>query len=254
MATFLRFTLGGLTLSVFGLLCFTFFIGNTDRAEAAFQYTSSETAYLHKLTPILTEFSQVGEKVSMTAINLQSAPAETCKNEFEFYQSVVGSLMSRLNSIAPPPRLKPMHIKSLEGMSNYMTGLNLYGSSCVDKDYAMRTKLVNRGTEYITQADQQIIEVNEMIANPDLIPAETSSGDVINEWCGVRWANNIQMEQHCVATQTEAKNKLGQMLQMHPKGTPGSVVIAECTSLWTDRSGSYNYRMIVFCAQNKIGN
>ncbi len=240
--------LGIVALSV-SILC----MGYAQRAEAAFQYTSAESAYLVKLTTILTELSQLGSKVSQSAIGLQSAPEETCSNEFGFYQGIVVSLRSRLNSLTPPARIRALHIKSLEGLSDYLTGLNLYGSSCVDKDYAMKSKLVNRGTEYLTKADETIISVNDLIANPDLIPIQTSSADQINEWCGAKWANNYKMQEHCIQTQTEAKAKLTKMLQMNPKGTPGNKVILDCSSLWRDKSGSHNYRMIVFCAQSKLG-
>jgi len=163
------------------------------------------------------------------------------------------SLRNRLKSITPPPRIKTIHIKSLEGLSDYLTGLNIYGSSCVDKDFAMKSKLVNTATEYLTKAAQTIISVNDLIANPDLIPTQTSSADQISEWCGTKWANNYKMQEHCIQTQTEAQTKLTNMLQMNPAGTPGRKVILDCSSLWKDKSGSQNYRMIVFCAQNQLG-
>ena len=253
MAKSLIDKLGVLFLGIAALFVFTLCISHGERAEAAFQYNSSESSYLHKLTPILTELSQLGTEVSKTAIALQSAPQETCSNEFGFYQGIVVSLRNRLNSVTPPPRIRAIHIKSLEGLSDYLTGLNIYGSSCVDKDYAMKSKLVNKGTEYLTKASQTIISVIDLIANPDLIPISTSPEDQINEWCGAKWANNYQMQEHCIQTQTEARAKLTNMLQMNPPRTPGRKVILDCSSLWKDRSGSHNYRMIVFCAQNQLG-
>ena len=251
MANILKGKKSILIVSVLAIVIFTLSISFEESAEA-FQYNASESAYLRQLTPILTELSQLGSKVSQNAIGLQSATQDTCSNEFGFYQGIVISLRNRLNSKTPPPRLKPIHIKSLEGLGDYLTGLNLYESSCVDKDYAMKTKLVNRGTEYLTKADQTIVTVNDLIANPDLIPTSTSSEDQIDEWCGAKWANNIKMQQYCEKKQSEAKNQLATMLQMSPKGTPGNKVILECSSLWTDRAGSHNYRMIVFCAQEKM--
>ena len=253
MAKSIRNKVSVLLLGIVALSVLTLCISYAERAEAAFQYNSSEIAYLQKLNPILTELSQLGLKVSKTAIGLQSEPEETCSNEFGFYQGIVISLRNRLNSLTPPPRIRAIHIKSLEGLSDYLTGLNIYGSSCVDKDYAMKSKLVNRGTEYLTKADQTIISVNDLIANPDLIPTHTSSVDQINEWCGAKWANNYKMQEHCVQTQTEAQTKLTYMIRMNPLGTPGRKAILDCSSLWKDKSGSQNYRMIVFCAQNQLG-
>lgn len=200
----------------------------------------------------MTELSQVGHDVSKNAVKLHSASEEKCVNEFGFYQGIVSSLRSKLSITIPPPNLQPLHVKSMDGLSDYLTGLNLYSSACVDNDYAMKAKLVDRGSSYISKADRQVAEVNSLIANPTLVPRHASSADSINEWCISRWANNIQMQEYCVATQTEARAKLGNMLQMNPKGTPGSAVIAKCTQIWTDRSGAYNYRMIVFCAENQI--
>jgi len=253
MTKSIRNKVGVLFLGTAALFVFTLCISHGEKAEAAFVYTSSEAAYLRELNPILTELSQLGSKVSKTTIGLQSASEDTCKNEFGFYQGIVVSLRNRLNSLTPPPRIKTIHIKSLEGLSDYLTGLNLYGSACIDKDYAMKSKLVNRATEYLTKADQTIISVNDLIANPDLIPTHTSSADQINQWCGAKWANNYKMQEHCVQTQTKAKAKLTNMLQMNPAGTAGRKVIMECSSLWKDKSGSHNYRMIVFCAQNQLG-
>ncbi|MEM7008041.1 MAG: hypothetical protein AAF462_02805 [Thermodesulfobacteriota bacterium] len=216
------------------------------------QAQMSQNAYLQKLYAIMTELSQVGDKVSKTAIGLQSAPQDKCVNEFGFYQEIVGSLISRLSSTAPPTKMKPLHIKSMEALNDYSTGLNLYASACVDEDYAMKGKLVNSATGYITKADQQVAEVNTLIASPSLIPEYATTVDYIAEWCGARWANNTDMQNYCIRTQTEARAELANMLQMNPKGTPGSAVIGDCTKTWTDPSGSYNYRMIVFCAQNKI--
>jgi len=253
MAKSIRNKVSVLLLGIVVVSVLTLCVSHTEKAEAAFQYNSSESAYLQKLNPILTELSQLGLKVSKTAIGLQSAPEETCSNEFGFYQGIVISLRNRLDSLTPPPRIKTIHIKSLEGLSDYLTGLNIYGSSCVDKDYAMKSKLVNKGTEYLTKADQTIISVNDLIANPDLIPTHTAPEDQINEWCGAKWANNYKMQEHCIQTQTDARAKLTNMLQMNPAGTPGRKVILDCSSLWKDRSGSHNYRMIVFCAQNQLG-
>jgi len=253
MAKSIRNKVSVLLLGIVALCVLTLCMSHTERAEAAFQYNSSESAYLQKLNPILTELSQLGLKVSKTAIGLQSAPEETCSNEFGFYQGIVISLRNRLKSITPPPRIKTIHIKSLEGLSDYLTGLNIYGSSCVDKDFAMKSKLVNTATEYLTKAAQTIISVNDLIANPDLIPTQSSSADQISEWCGAKWANNYKMQEHCIQTQTEAQTKLTNMLQMNPAGTPGRKAILDCSSLWKDKSGSQNYRMIVFCAQNQLG-
>lgn len=232
------------------LICTTCIFYN--QSAYAQQYRASETAYLQELYRIMTELSQVGQKVSKTAIQLQSAPENKCENEFGFYQGIVSSLRSKLSVANPPKSLQALHVKSMEGLSDYLTGLNLYASACVDKDYSMKAKLVDRGSSYISKADQEIAEVNSLIANPSMVPQHASSADIINEWCVSRWTNNLQMQQYCVATQTEARAKLGKMLEMNPKGTPDSKVIAKCTKIWTDQTGSYNYRMIVFCSENQI--
>ena len=230
------------------ILIFMFGIAPTQRAHAQL----SNGTYLQELYSVLNELSQVGEKVSKTAIGLQSAPQDKCANEFNFYQGIVASLRARLSSATPPVRLKPLHIKSMEAVSNYLTGLNLYGSACVDDDYEMKWKLVDRGTGYIEKADQQVAEVNTLMANPSLIPEYVTTVDYIEEWCGARWTNNSDMQKYCIRTQTEARAELANMLQRNPKGTAGRRVISECTKIWTDKTGSYNYRMIVFCSQNKI--
>ena len=234
------------------LICTTFIVFN--QKVHAQQGRASETAYLQELYLVMTELSQVGEKVSQTAIQLQSAPEDKCENEFGFYQGIVSSLRSKLSIANPPKRLQALQVKSMEGLSDYLTGLNLYGSACVEKDYEMKAKLVDRGSSYISKADQQIAEVNPLIANPALVPQHASSVDLINEWCISIWANNLEMQEYCVATQTEARSKLARLLEMNPKGTPGSQVIAKCTQIWTDNSGAYNYRMIVFCSENQIAN
>jgi len=241
-------------LGILGILMMSLFIictGYAQRAQAQ-QGSLSETAYLQQLYAIMTEFSQVGHDVSKNAVVLQSAPEDKCENEFGFYQGIVSALRSKLSITAPPQKLQALHIKSMEGLSDYLTGLNLYSSACVDKDYAMKAKLFDRGSSYISKADQQIAEVNSLIANPAMVPQYASSTDFVNEWCVSRWANNIQMQEYCVATQTEARAKLAHILEMNPKGSPGRNIISKCTQIWTDRSGAYNYRMIVFCAENQI--
>jgi hypothetical protein len=238
----------------FGILMMSLFIicaGYSQRAQAQ-QGSLSETAYLQQLYSIMTEMSQVGHNVSKNAVSLQSAPEDKCENEFGFYQGIVSALRSKLSITVPPQRLQPLHVKSMEALSDYLTGLNLYGSACVDKDYAMKAKLFDRGSSYISKADQQITEVNSLIANPAMVPQYASSTDFVNEWCVSRWVNNIQMQEYCVATQTEARGKLAHMLEMNPNGSPGRNIISKCTQIWTDRNGSYNYRMIVFCAENQI--
>ncbi|MCK5392157.1 MAG: hypothetical protein KAJ31_06995, partial [Deltaproteobacteria bacterium] len=78
MAKSIRNKVSVLLLGIVALSVLTLCISYAERAEAAFQYNSSEIAYLQKLNPILTELSQLGLKVSKTAIGLQSEPEETC--------------------------------------------------------------------------------------------------------------------------------------------------------------------------------
>ncbi len=221
-----------------------------DKAEAA-TYNSQDNAYLTKLSPILTEFSETGEAVSQSAIPLQSTPMENCINEFGFYDGIVGELRQRLNAIKPTQLLEPVHIKSLDAIGDYITGLSIYSSACKEPDFEMKGKLVNKGSEYLINADKQIIEVNDLIANPAFIPAKVASEDAIQAWCLNKWAGNPQMLDHCIQTQTEAQGQLETLLVYHPNGTPGRKVLLDCSSTWTDASG-HNFRMIVFCAKNKI--
>ncbi len=238
----------GQFLGLFLIMALVLIIAQTQVAHAQ----TSQGTYLQELYSVLNELSQVGDKVSKTAISLQSAPEDKCENEFSFYQGIVSMQRARLSSATPPAGYKPVHIKAMEALSNYLTGLNLYGSACTDDDYEMKTKLVDRGTNYIKQADQQVAEVNDMVANPSLIPEYKTTIDNVEEWCGARWASNADMQQYCIKTQTEARAELSNMLQMNPEGTPGRRVIADCTNTWTDRTGSYNYRMIVFCSKNSM--
>jgi hypothetical protein len=129
------------------MICFV----HTQNASAQ-QGSLSQTVYLQRLYSIMTELSQVGQDVSKKAVKLQSAPEEKCVNEFGFYQGITSSLRSKLSITIPPQRLQPLHVKSMDGLSNYLTGLNLYSSACVDKDYAMKAKLVDRGSSYISKA------------------------------------------------------------------------------------------------------
>lgn len=116
------------------------------------QGSLSQTTYLRQLYSIMTELSQVGQDVSKKAVKLQSAPEEKCLNEFGFYQGIISSLRSKLSITIPPQRLQPLHVKSMDGLSNYLTGLNLYSSACLDKDYAMKANLVDRGSSCIYKA------------------------------------------------------------------------------------------------------
>ncbi len=215
-------------------------------------YSGSDKVYLNQIVPIITELSEVGEAVSATAVGLQSKPSNECANENGFFQGVVGGLRNDLGAITPPQRMKAVHVKALDGFTDYMTGLNLYISACTDKETAMRTKLFDQGTQYIVNADRTIQAVNDMIANPGHIPARPAAGDQIKEWCGSRWAANYQMQEHCIQAQTESRAQLGDLLERNPRGTPGYDVILDCSATWTDPSGAYNYKMIVFCAKSKI--
>ena len=215
-------------------------------------YTGSDKVYLNQLVPIITELSEVGEAVSATAVGLQSKPSEECASENGFFQGVVGDLRNKLNTITPPQRMKDVHVKALDGFTDYMTGLNLYVSACVDKDTQMRVKLFDQGTQYIVNADRTIRAVNDMIANPMHIPARPAAGDQIKEWCGARWAADYKMQENCIKAQTESRQELARMLERYPRGTPGHNVILDCSATWTDPTGAYNYKMIVFCAKNKI--
>ncbi len=225
--------------------------GSLDRAEAA-TYGSQDNAYLRILTPILTELSEAGTAVSQSAIALQSAPTKTCTNEFGFYTGIIGELQQQLSAAKPTKLLEPVHFKALDALGDYLTGLSIYSSACTEPDFEMKGKLVNKGTEYLINSDKTIIEVNDLIANPAFIPAKVASEDQIQAWCLNKWTGNPQMLEHCTQTQTEAKGQLAQLLTNHPSGTPGRMVILDCSSTWTDTIGSHNYRMIVFCAKNKL--
>ncbi len=215
-------------------------------------YSGSDKVYLNQIVPIITELSEVGEAVSASAVGLQSKPSEECANENGFFQGVVGELRNNLGAITPPQRMKAVHVKALDGFTDYMTGLNLYISACTDKETSMQTKLFDQGTQYIVNADRTIQAVNDMIANPGHIPARPAARDQIKEWCGARWAANYQMQEHCIQAQTQSREELAGILERNPRGTPGHDVILDCTATWTDPTGAYNYKMIVFCAKNKI--
>ena len=148
--------------------------------------------------------------------------------------------------------MKALHVKALDGFTDYMTGLNLYISACTDKDTQMRTKLFDQGTQYIKNSDVTIAQVNDMIANPTHIPAKPTAADQIKEWCGNLWATNYMMQEHCVKEQTESREELAMLLNRYPRGTAGNDVILDCSATWTDPDGAYNYKMIVFCVKNKI--
>ena len=132
MANFFR----GQFLGFFLIMTLVLGIAQTQIAHAQ----TSQGTYLQELYTVLNELSQVGEKISKTAIGLQSAPQDKCENEFTFYQGIVATLRARLGSATPPAGYKPVHIKSMEAISNYLTGLNLYGAACTDDDYEMKIK------------------------------------------------------------------------------------------------------------------
>ena len=223
-----------------------------DASPHAPPYSNRDKVYLNEIYPILTDLSEVGTAVSDTALGLQSAPTEECKNENNFYQGIVSDLRGRLSAITPPTRMKPVHVKALDGFSDYITGLNLYVSACVDKDTQMRSKLFYQGTQYIKNAERTMQSVNDFIANPKHIPARPAATDQIKEWCASRWAGDSQQQGYCIKTQTESRTKLGELLQRYPRGTQQNNIILDCTAGWTDHTGAYNYRMIYFCAMDKI--
>ena len=248
-----RFSTKILILTVMVLTCsFTVSSVAHDVNPHPAPYSASDKIYLNKIVPIIAELSEVGQAVSATAVGLQSAPTDECANENGFFQGVVGGLRNNLNNITPPQRMKALHVKALDGFTDYMTGLNLYISACTDKDTQMRIKLFDQGTQYIKNSDVTIAQVNDMIANPTHIPARPTAADQIKEWCGSLWATNFKMQEHCVKQQTESREELARLLNRYPRGTAGNDVILDCSATWTDQSGAYNYKMIVFCVKNKI--
>lgn len=214
--------------------------------------SGSDISYSQEVYSILYEFSEVGAAVSDNAIGLQSAPEAECVGEFGFYQELVGSMAARMDALTPPVKYQGVHAKAMQGLTQYLTGLNMYASACTEADYDLRSKIVNKATEYLSESDRTITEVNQLLEKPEMLPASVAPEDKIKAWCSEKWYNNAEMYGYCVIQQTDSRNRVNGMLQKYPEGSQGRAVLMECTSLWKDAKGNYNYKMIAFCAENRI--
>ena len=132
--------------------------------------SGSDISYSQEIYSILYEFSEVGAAVSDNAIGLQSAPEAECVGEFGFYQELVASMAARMDALTPPVKYQGVHAKAMQGLTQYLTGLNMYASACTEPDYDMRSKIVNKATEYISESDRTITEVKRLLENHEMLP------------------------------------------------------------------------------------
>ena len=246
-----RFKSSVLFITVCSLFFLSLVLIGAEKAESQ-PYGAGDAAYLQQLTPAILELSEVGTQVSKSAIQWQNTPTVDCSNEVEFYRGVVGSLKEGVASSNPTPRLRGLHIIAVEGFTDYLTGLNLYAESCAEPDMGMKSKLTNKGTSYINEADKKIAEVNALIADPNLMPIQAAPADQISAWCGNKWPGNYRMQEYCIKTQTESQAKLNDLLKAYPRGSQENGIINKCSAMWKDGAGAHNYRMIVYCSQSEI--
>ncbi len=148
-----------------------------DRSQAAGKYSAAEQVYLKNITPVLYEYSQIASYVSASLIPLLSGPAEECRVEFEYYKSILGSLRKQLIGFTPPERLEAIGRNSLEAISDYETGVGLYGRACIEEDSDRKERLNIRAEESLNQSVEKIGRVYAEIENPDTSVAQT----VVNE-------------------------------------------------------------------------
>jgi len=140
---------GALVRAVFIFAFCAFTIMTTGQAESAVPYSSEEQIYLKNVTPTLYEYSQLANEVSTSAITLQSAPTAQCSGQFSYYRGLMDSFRKQLSAFSPPPRLQSVHIRAVEAITDYENGLKLYGQACVEEDFGVKERLVERGAEYL---------------------------------------------------------------------------------------------------------
>ncbi|MFI5324113.1 MAG: hypothetical protein ACHQ6U_11455 [Thermodesulfobacteriota bacterium] len=107
---------------------------------------------MKKSAPLLYEFSQMASNVTSSVLPLQSAPAEECSLKFADYRGIIDSLAKELGSMTPPPKLESVHEKSMQALTDYSSGLELYYKACTEKDYGIKESLVSQGGVYLTNS------------------------------------------------------------------------------------------------------
>lgn len=248
-----KFILPMLALIAFAVCTFVPLCGS--KAEAVV-YNNKEKIYLKEITPVLYELSEVGKSVSQKAVSLQNASPEECSYEFGYYQGIVEGLRVRLNSIPPPPRMVNVQSTALLAIGDYISGLSLYTKACTEEDYSMKSKLGYDGRQRLIDADAKIRQVNYLITNPRVqTQAQTQAApdNKIAQMCASTWPSDPRMQDYCVKNQTEALSKLNQMNRKYAQGSRERQTIQNCSALWK-KGNTYDYRMIVFCVENVLGN
>ncbi len=235
-------------VSVFAITVFAFGVPGAMAQQG--KYRTGEISYLKRIIPYLYEFSEVGQDVSRNAVPLQSGDRSKCSNDFAAYRGVVEALRAKIGAVPPPTRLVPIHVESIEALTEYITALNLYSESCTEPDFSMRSRLVNEANEYIKTSDIKIKRVNEMIDEPAMTKAFAPRRNDVEDWCIMKWPDE-NMQQYCIETQNEARAELGELMRQYPKGTKQRAIINSCYNTWKD-ADSYNYKMVAFCAKRDL--
>ncbi len=151
--------------SLFFLIWFFTVSGFPDKSLAQGAYSAAEQIYLKNITPILYEFSQTASEVSASVLPLQSAPPEECAAKFADYRGIVDSLAKEIGSLTPPPRLEAVHENSMQALSGYLSGLELYYKACTDKDYGVKESLVSQGGVYLNKSVVSLNKAYDEIEN-----------------------------------------------------------------------------------------
>lgn len=151
--------------SLFFLIWFFTVSGFPEKSLAQGVYSTAERIYLKNLTPVLYEFSQAASEVSASVLPLQSAPPEECTAKFADYRGIVDSLAKELGSLTPPPRLETVHENSMQALSGYLSGLELYYKACTDEDYGVKESLVSQGGVYLNKSVVSLNKAYDEINN-----------------------------------------------------------------------------------------
>jgi len=234
---------------------------NLSFAQTSIQpFTNKEKIYLKEITPVLYELSELGQSVTENAVGLQAATPDKCSYEFGYYQGIVESLRTRLNAVVPPPRFASVQSLALEAISDYSDGLRFYASSCTVSDSEVRASMSEKAYQKLVTADTKIREVNGMIASPGATSStgsktqvQSSSNNKIQRMCTNSWPSDQRMQEYCVKNQTAALNKLSEMTQMYEPGTRERKIMQGCSNVWK-KGDTYDYRMILYCVENQLGN
>lgn len=150
------------------ILLLSFLLANAgaDTSQAADKYGAAGDMYLKNIAPVLYDYSQTASEASASLIPLQSEPPEKCAEGFGYYKSIFSSLELRLSRNEPPSGLESVYRNSLEAITDYETGLELYARACMEKDFDRKNRFNIRAGEYLDASVGKIREVHAELGHP----------------------------------------------------------------------------------------